>query len=116
MVFNIRQEPKENDMKKFTIAAGAALALGLTGIGVGGAVAATLPPTTPPASSSATTSTTKTTEVPGTEAADGSATAGSEATGTEAPGTEKTSVSDGPGGHADAQGANVNHQGGNSEK
>jgi hypothetical protein len=49
-----------------------------------------------------------TAETPGTEVA------GTEAPGTETPGTEtpgsESSVSDGPGGHADPAGSNVDHQ------
>lgn len=45
-------QPKETKMNKFKIAAGAALALGLTTVGVGSAVAATLPPIAPPNSAS----------------------------------------------------------------
>jgi hypothetical protein len=56
-------------MNKYKIAAGAALVLGLSGLGVGAAVAATLPPTTPPSSSS-TPAATLTAGVPDSDATD----------------------------------------------
>jgi hypothetical protein len=92
----------------------AVLGLSLTGVGVGGAVAATTPPTNPSVGSSSTSSpTTKVVETPGTEIADGAESTAPETPGTEQPGA----ASDGnDGGHADANGVDVNHQGGANEK
>ena len=75
-------------MKKITIAATAALALALTGVGVSAAMAATPAPT------------------PGVSTTEPT---------TEAPSTEAATPNDGPGGHADAEGVDVNNEGGASE-
>lgn len=77
------------------------LALALTGIGVGSAMAATVTPSPAPGTSATVTEAPESTTP--------------ETTGTEAP--ESTTPGDGlDGGHADADGVDVNNQGGPNEK
>ncbi|MCI4660062.1 hypothetical protein [Cryobacterium zhongshanensis] len=87
-------------MIKKKIAAAGIIVLALTGIGSGAALAAT--PTAPTAATSATPAAT---ETPGVESP------------TETPGVESATAGDGnDGGHADAEGVDVNNEGGAAEK
>ncbi|HEY0373473.1 MAG TPA: hypothetical protein VGC94_01675 [Amnibacterium sp.] len=88
-----------------TIAVTGALALALTGVGAGGAMAVT----SHPASSISTVSAVH----PLSSSTAGAETSTTEST-TEAP--ESAATSDGPGGHADAENVDVNHQGGANEQ
>lgn len=78
--------------------------LSLASVGAGAAMASTTPAPSAPAvaSSEAATSETSTTEAAGTEMPE--------------TGTESEAASDGPGGHQDASGVDVNHEGGADEK
>lgn len=94
--------------KKTTITLVVLAGLGLASVGASAAMASTpsTPPSTPTSTSSqATSSETNTAEAPETGSSTESAT-----------GIESAGVSDGPGGHEDAPGVDVNHDGGNSEK
>jgi hypothetical protein len=93
--------------KKSIVIITTGLAFALTGLGAGAALAATSTPT-PQSSNSAPTATPSTdVEVPDA----------TEAAAVETAGSESSTVSDGnDGGHADPTGADVNHEGGASEK
>ncbi len=102
------------NMKKIKIVTIAALALGLTGLGAGGAFATTAQAN--PSSSSSTSvanAPDATQEAPGTETNDPAESEAMETPGTEQAGTNNDGND---GGHADQEGVDVNHEGGDSEK
>ncbi len=80
--------------------------LGLASVGTSAAMAST--PSAPPS-----TSTSSSTETTTPETAGATETPDAPETGATA---ESSTANDGPGGHADAPGADVNHEGGDSEK
>ena len=91
-------------MNKKNVAAAGIIVLALTGIGSGAALAAT-PATHASGTAVSATSTPVTPETPGSESA------------VEAPGTEAATPGDGnDGGHEDADGVDVNNEGGAAEK
>ncbi|ODT25823.1 MAG: hypothetical protein ABS64_00780 [Microbacterium sp. SCN 69-37] len=98
---------KETDMsmsRKRKILLTSVMVLGLSGLGIGAANAATTPATTPPSHSSTTA-----TEPPSTEAPGAGETPENSAT--------ESTVSDGnDGGHQDPEGVDVQNEGGANEK
>jgi hypothetical protein len=91
-------------MKTLKMGATIALAVALSGAGTVAAFAST-----PPATPSSTATVTSKAPTPGTGQI-------VEATTPEKSGTESGTVSDGPGGHQDPDGVNVNHQAGSGEQ
>ncbi|TAM66206.1 MAG: hypothetical protein EPN48_17865 [Microbacteriaceae bacterium] len=100
-------------MKTIQIATAGVLALALTGVGVGAALASTPSPSASGAASHAV----NTTVHPAVQVSTTSDTAdGPEAATAEQTGNESSTANDGPGGHVDPDGVDVNHQGGAGEQ